>query len=111
MAISFLPVITTVTSLAYGVTMIVTSNRSSYKGRGKHGDLGRKHWWFGPGRIARNKAKYLIWYPAYYRSQWVPTHGLYTEILACLGTDKIQRRLKVRTYVCYQSCRAGSRLQ
>eukprot|EP00957_Ditylum_brightwellii_P105480 8040968-Ditylum_brightwellii.AAC.1 len=87
------------------------SNSSSYKGRGKHGDLGGKQWWFGPGHIARNKANYLIQYPAYSGSQWVPTRSLYTEISACLGTDKTQRRLKVTPYVCYQSCRAGSRLR
>eukprot|EP00957_Ditylum_brightwellii_P188828 14373251-Ditylum_brightwellii.AAC.1 len=69
-------------------------NSSSYKGRGNQGILGGKHWWFGPGHIARNKANYLIWYPAYSGSQWVPTCGLYTEILACLGTDKIWRRSK-----------------
>eukprot|EP00957_Ditylum_brightwellii_P093002 7080807-Ditylum_brightwellii.AAC.1 len=83
-------------------------NSSSYKGRGKHGDLGGKHWWFGPGYITRNKVNYLIWYPAYSGSQWVPTCNLYTEILACLGTDETRRRSKVMPYVCYQSCRTGS---
>eukprot|EP00957_Ditylum_brightwellii_P104215 7937577-Ditylum_brightwellii.AAC.1 len=38
----------------------VQPNSSNYKGWGKHGDLSGKHWWFGPGHIARNKAKYLI---------------------------------------------------
>eukprot|EP00957_Ditylum_brightwellii_P004068 309127-Ditylum_brightwellii.AAC.1 len=87
------------------------SSSSSYKRRGKHGDLGGKHWWFRPGHIAKNEANYLIWHPVYFRSQWVPTCGLYTEISVYLGTDEIRRRLKVMPYVLYQSCRAGSRLQ
>eukprot|EP00957_Ditylum_brightwellii_P185382 14116024-Ditylum_brightwellii.AAC.1 len=86
-------------------------NSSNYKGRGKHGDLGAKQWWFGPGRIARIKANCLIWYPAYSGSQWVPTYGLYMEILAHLGTEKIWRRSKVMLYVHYQSYRAGSQLR
>eukprot|EP00957_Ditylum_brightwellii_P199470 15205039-Ditylum_brightwellii.AAC.1 len=44
-------------------------------------------------------------------SQLVPTRGLYTEILACLGTDEIQRRSKVMPYVRYQYYGAGSRLR
>eukprot|EP00957_Ditylum_brightwellii_P059633 4526689-Ditylum_brightwellii.AAC.1 len=50
-------------------------NSTTYKGRGKHGNLGGKHWWFGPGCIARNKVNYLIWYPVCAGSQWVPTCG------------------------------------
>eukprot|EP00957_Ditylum_brightwellii_P163097 12419461-Ditylum_brightwellii.AAC.1 len=61
---------------------------------GETWDLGGKHWWLRPGRIARNKANYLIWHPTYPGSQWVPTGGLYMEILAYLGTDKIWRRAK-----------------
>eukprot|EP00957_Ditylum_brightwellii_P125802 9590522-Ditylum_brightwellii.AAC.1 len=40
-------------------------NISCYKGTGKHGVLGGIHQWFEPGRNARTKANYLIWYPAY----------------------------------------------
>ena len=43
-------------------------NISCYKGKGKHGVLGGIQQWFGPGRNARIKADYLIWYPAYLRS-------------------------------------------
>eukprot|EP00957_Ditylum_brightwellii_P179226 13653827-Ditylum_brightwellii.AAC.1 len=50
-------------------------NSISYKRKEKHGSLDGKHWWFGPGHTARNKANYLIWCPAYPRSQWVPTGG------------------------------------
>eukprot|EP00957_Ditylum_brightwellii_P006746 512075-Ditylum_brightwellii.AAC.1 len=52
--------------------VLVPLNSSSYKGREKHGNLGGKHWWFGPGCIAKYKANYLIWYPAYSGHQWVP---------------------------------------
>eukprot|EP00957_Ditylum_brightwellii_P021877 1649696-Ditylum_brightwellii.AAC.1 len=43
-------------------------NIGCYKGKGKHGVLGGIYQWFGPGRNARIKANYLIWYPAYPRS-------------------------------------------
>eukprot|EP00957_Ditylum_brightwellii_P102189 7789603-Ditylum_brightwellii.AAC.1 len=48
-----------------GKDFIKYNNSSSYKGKGETWDLGGKHWWFGPGLIARNKANYLTWYPAY----------------------------------------------
>eukprot|EP00957_Ditylum_brightwellii_P201084 15324000-Ditylum_brightwellii.AAC.1 len=70
-------------------------NSSCYKGKGKHRVLGGINWWFGPGRNARIKTNYLIWYPACPRSQW-------------LGVEKIWRRSKVTMYDCYQSCGAGS---
>eukprot|EP00957_Ditylum_brightwellii_P034142 2587924-Ditylum_brightwellii.AAC.1 len=82
-------------------------NNGHYKGKGKDGVLGGKHCWFRPGRTARIKTNHLIWYPAYSRSQWVPTCRLYMEIWAWEITDKIQRRSKVTPYVHHLSCGAG----
>ena len=81
-------------------------NIGCYEGKGKHGVLGGIHWWFGPGCIARIKANYLIWYPAYPRSVVYLRMVIYGN-LAWVTTDEIQWVSKVTTYVHCLSCGTG----
>jgi hypothetical protein len=53
-----------VPNMAMDMNLIRSGKRWGYI-RGKCENLGGNHWWFGPGCIARGKANYLIWYPAY----------------------------------------------